>query len=81
MRPYPCDFCSRRFRKKTNLMNHMVAHQNDRPFGCNLCGTRYGRRSDLLNHLKSHATVPEDVDDTFNEFGKNMYFPTVIIFK
>lgn len=23
-RPYPCDFCTRRFRKKTSLMNHMV---------------------------------------------------------
>lgn len=39
-RPYPCDFCSRRFRKKANLMNHMVAHQTDRPHGCNLCGVR-----------------------------------------
>lgn len=39
-RPYPCDFCSRRFRKKANLMNHMVAHQTDRPHVCNLCGAR-----------------------------------------
>lgn len=58
-RPYPCDFCSRRFRKKTNLMNHMVAHKNDRPHFCNLCGARYIRRVDLLNHLKVHAQVPE----------------------
>lgn len=59
-RPYPCDFCSRRFRKKASLMNHMVAHQNDRPHICNLCGARYIRRRDLLNHLKIHAYVPED---------------------
>lgn len=58
-RPYPCDFCSRRFRKKTNLMNHMVAHKNDRPHICNLCGARYIRRHDLLTHLKIHAQVPE----------------------
>ncbi|XP_076266109.1 uncharacterized protein LOC143199875 isoform X2 [Rhynchophorus ferrugineus] len=58
-RPYPCDFCSRRFRKKANLMNHMVAHQSDRPHGCNLCGVRYMRKTDLLNHLKSHAYIPE----------------------
>lgn len=58
-RPYPCDFCSRRFRKKSNLMNHMVAHKNDRPHICNLCGARYIRRVDLLNHLKVHAQVPE----------------------
>uniref|UniRef100_A0A336LH41 CSON009975 protein n=1 Tax=Culicoides sonorensis TaxID=179676 RepID=A0A336LH41_CULSO len=54
-RPYPCDFCSRRFRKKANLMNHMIAHQNNRPHVCNLCGAGYIRKSDLLNHLKTHA--------------------------
>lgn len=66
-RPYPCDFCSRRFRKKANLMNHMVAHQTDRPHGCNLCGVRYIRKCDLMNHLKIHAYIPEadglDEDD------------------
>lgn len=54
-RPYPCDFCSRRFRKKANLINHMVAHQNVRPHMCNLCGSRYVRKCDLINHLKIHA--------------------------
>ncbi|XP_074031773.1 uncharacterized protein isoform X2 [Leptinotarsa decemlineata] len=58
-RPYPCDFCSRRFRKKASLMNHMVAHQTDRPHGCNLCGVRYIRKCDLMNHLKVHAYIPE----------------------
>uniref|UniRef100_U5EEZ5 C2H2-type domain-containing protein n=1 Tax=Corethrella appendiculata TaxID=1370023 RepID=U5EEZ5_9DIPT len=62
-RPYPCDFCSRRFRKKANLMNHIVAHQNDRPHVCNLCGARYIRRCDLLNHLKIHAYASDDHDD------------------
>lgn len=54
-RPHPCDFCSRRFRKKANLMNHMVAHQNVRPHMCKLCGSRYVRKCDLINHLKIHA--------------------------
>lgn len=62
-RPYPCDFCSRRFRKKANLMNHMIAHSNDRPHICNLCGARYMRRSDLLNHLKLHAYAPDDNEE------------------
>ncbi|CAG9561920.1 unnamed protein product [Danaus chrysippus] len=62
MRPWPCDFCSRRFRKKAALMNHMVAHQNDRPHSCNLCGVRYVRKCDLMNHLKVHAFVPDNTD-------------------
>ena len=68
MRPYPCDFCSRRFRKKANLMNHMVAHQTDRPHCCNLCGARYRRKCELINHMKIHAYAPghlesDDDDD------------------
>lgn len=68
-RPYPCDFCSRRFRKKANLMNHMVAHQTDRPHGCNLCGARYVRKCDLMNHLKIHAYAPsrDGMEDDLND--------------
>lgn len=63
-RPYPCDFCRRRFKKKSNLMNHIIAHSNDRPHVCNLCGAQYTRRSDLLNHLKLHAYVPDDQEES-----------------
>lgn len=59
-RPYPCDFCSRRFRKKANLINHMVAHQQERPHVCHLCGARYIRKSDLMQHLKIHAYIPDE---------------------
>ncbi|XP_041979173.1 zinc finger protein 628 [Aricia agestis] len=65
MRPWPCDFCSRRFRKKAALMNHMVAHQSDRPHACNLCGVRYVRKPDLMAHLKVHAYQPDNM--TFAE--------------
>lgn len=68
-RPYPCDFCSRRFRKKANLMNHMVAHQTDRPHGCNLCGARYVRKCDLNNHLKIHAYAPPSRDGLEDELN------------
>ncbi|XP_067619168.1 uncharacterized protein [Eurosta solidaginis] len=69
LRPYPCDFCSRRFRKKTSLMNHIVAHQNDRPHLCKLCGSRFFRRSDLINHLKAHADIPDpELDAEFMTF-------------
>ncbi|XP_037947301.1 zinc finger protein 418-like isoform X2 [Teleopsis dalmanni] len=66
MRPYPCDFCSRRFRKKITLMNHMVTHQSDRSLLCKLCNTRFLKRTDLINHLKSHA-----YDDATSYEGTN----------
>lgn len=58
LRPYPCDFCSRRFRKKANLTTHMVAHKNVKPHACNLCGARYLRKMELMEHLKHHAQIP-----------------------
>lgn len=66
-RPYPCDFCSRRFRKKANLINHMVAHQQERPHVCHLCGARYIRKSDLMQHLKIHAYIPEEQEPNEHE--------------
>ncbi|KAJ9596451.1 hypothetical protein L9F63_012535, partial [Diploptera punctata] len=65
MRPYPCDFCSRRFRKKATLMTHMLTHQNDRLQNCNLCGAHYRRKCELINHMKIHAYAPglESDDD------------------
>ncbi|XP_055540828.1 zinc finger protein 521-like [Wyeomyia smithii] len=72
-RPYPCDFCSRRFRKKANLMNHMIAHSNDRPHVCNLCGARYMRRCDLLNHLKLHAYSTDDHEEPIRSDPEDDY--------
>lgn len=63
--PYPCDFCSRRFNRKSHLMNHMVTHQSERPFCCALCGVRYRRKCDLANHMKIHIPSPyASVSDT-----------------
>ncbi|XP_061517416.1 uncharacterized protein LOC1279946 [Anopheles gambiae] len=62
-RPYPCDFCSRRFRKKSSLQNHLMAHSNDRPHCCNLCGAQYSHRADLINHLKQHAYSVAEQDE------------------
>ncbi|XP_017047099.1 uncharacterized protein LOC108092112 [Drosophila ficusphila] len=62
LRPYPCDFCSRRFRKKATLNNHMLAHQNDRPHLCKLCGARFSRRPELISHFKAHAEAQDAAD-------------------
>lgn len=61
--PYPCDFCSRRFNRKSHLMNHMVTHQSERPFCCALCGVRYRRKCDLANHMKIHIG-PANLSDS-----------------
>lgn len=73
--PFPCDFCSRRFKKKANLMNHMVAHQTQRPHSCGICSSRFMRKCDLVNHQKIHSYVPnrENRDDIGQDVKYNIY--------
>lgn len=62
LHPYPCDFCSRRFSKKSALTVHMVSHQVERPHGCNMCGAQYRRKHDLVEHMKIHAYAPIKIE-------------------
>jgi len=73
--PYPCDFCSRRFNRKSHLMNHMVTHQSERPFCCALCGVRYRRKCDLANHMKIHIGPdnPSDCGLGIQLISKNIW--------
>ncbi|XP_014212477.1 zinc finger protein with KRAB and SCAN domains 7 [Copidosoma floridanum] len=60
IRPYPCDFCNKRFKKKASLMSHMMTHSTERPKDCNLCGASFSKRTELANHLKIHAYAPSE---------------------
>uniref|UniRef100_A0A2M4B949 Putative c2h2-type zn-finger protein n=1 Tax=Anopheles marajoara TaxID=58244 RepID=A0A2M4B949_9DIPT len=64
-RPFPCDFCSRRFRKMTSLEQHLLCHSNVRLHTCNLCNTHFEKRSDLTAHLQQHAFLSNENDESF----------------
>lgn len=75
-KPYPCDFCNRRFKKKENLINHMAAHQRShRYLECNVCGVRFIKNSDLVNHQKIHEyTVEPEFSPKFSIVGHKNTF-------
>lgn len=58
LHPFPCDFCSRRFRNEANLMKHLVTHKSGRQNVCHLCGDHCTCDCDLTSHLKVHAQMP-----------------------
>ncbi|XP_050100115.1 uncharacterized protein LOC126580861 [Anopheles aquasalis] len=64
-RPFPCDFCSRRFRKMSSLEQHLLCHSNVRLHTCNLCNTHFEKRSDLTAHLQQHAFLSNENDESF----------------
>ncbi|XP_025045989.2 uncharacterized protein LOC112547605 isoform X2 [Pelodiscus sinensis] len=54
-RPYPCSRCTRRFRRRSHLTDHLRIHTGEKPFLCKACGKRFGRRSTLTKHQQIHA--------------------------
>ncbi|XP_047471699.1 broad-complex core protein isoforms 1/2/3/4/5 isoform X8 [Penaeus vannamei] len=60
-RPYPCQFCDARFKKKQHLQNHERIHTGEK-YVCTLCGQAFSRMHILKHHLeKKHADPPNPV--------------------
>ncbi|XP_008471282.1 zinc finger protein 184 isoform X1 [Diaphorina citri] len=52
---YPCDMCSKSFRRKEHLFQHKKLHTGERPFICGTCGKAFSRKEHLLRHGTSHT--------------------------
>uniref|UniRef100_A0A8D8WDM3 Zinc finger protein 436 n=2 Tax=Cacopsylla melanoneura TaxID=428564 RepID=A0A8D8WDM3_9HEMI len=52
---YPCDLCSKIFRRKEHLFQHKKLHTGERPFICGTCGKAFSRKEHLLRHGTSHT--------------------------
>lgn len=54
-RPYPCQYCDSRFKKKQHLQNHERIHTGEK-YVCNLCGQAFSRMHILKHHIeKKHS--------------------------
>ena len=49
---YPCNACTKRFNRKSNLKRHLEVHSNDL-HGCALCDKAFNTTAKLTNHLRS----------------------------
>ena len=48
--PEKCEFCPRKFKLKSQLMNHEVVHFEGKTFDCD-CGSKFLREKDYKDHL------------------------------
>ncbi|XP_070546783.1 zinc finger protein 333-like [Ptychodera flava] len=58
IRPYPCKYCGKRFKRSMHLKNHITTHTGERPYKCGLCGKRFSRRDVCRTHMRTHGEKP-----------------------
>lgn len=55
-RPFSCDLCRYRFKRKDHLKDHYKIH---RIFSCNMCNKIFSLKTDLVRHLRTHSTTQD----------------------
>ncbi|KAK4875525.1 hypothetical protein RN001_011947 [Aquatica leii] len=51
---YICSFCSKEFKKPSDLIRHIRVHTREKPFKCKHCDQAFSLKSTLSHHLNTH---------------------------
>ncbi|XP_070400418.1 gastrula zinc finger protein XlCGF57.1 isoform X1 [Nothobranchius furzeri] len=54
-KPFACELCEQRFRRKFTLNRHMRVHTGQKLFECELCEQRFSRKFTLNRHMRVHT--------------------------
>ena len=57
-RPYPCNFCEKRFAALGTRQTHELIHRDEKPHKCSYCEKGFKRYSDKKKHEKIHTRQP-----------------------
>ncbi|KAJ8977295.1 hypothetical protein NQ317_007434 [Molorchus minor] len=56
VRWYFCSYCSKQFKKPSDLIRHIRVHTKEKPFKCKHCKTAFSLKSTLISHMKTHKS-------------------------
>ncbi|XP_076255074.1 uncharacterized protein LOC143193037 isoform X3 [Rhynchophorus ferrugineus] len=54
-RPYPCQYCGKRFHQKSDMKKHTYIHTGEKPHKCTVCGKAFSQSSNLITHSRKHT--------------------------
>lgn len=64
---FSCQFCSKVFCKKNQLLRHHRTHSGERPFNCKVCGKSFTRVDALKRHKASVGHRKQNVSSYFGK--------------
>lgn len=57
MRWHVCPYCTKEFRKPSDLVRHIRIHTHEKPFKCPQCFRAFAVKSTLTAHIKTHTGI------------------------
>uniref|UniRef100_A0A3Q3VYE9 C2H2-type domain-containing protein n=1 Tax=Mola mola TaxID=94237 RepID=A0A3Q3VYE9_MOLML len=59
VRWHGCPYCSKEFKKPSDLVRHIRIHTHEKPFKCKQCFRAFAVKSTLTAHMKTHTGIKE----------------------
>ncbi|KAF3829730.1 hypothetical protein GH733_001681 [Mirounga leonina] len=57
VRWHVCPYCTKEFRKPSDLVRHIRIHTHEKPFKCPQCFRAFAVKSTLTAHIKTHSGI------------------------
>ena len=59
VRWHQCPYCSKEFKKPSDLVRHIRIHTHEKPYKCTQCFRAFAVKSTLTAHIKTHTGVKD----------------------
>ncbi|XP_074645057.1 zinc finger protein 236-like [Tubulanus polymorphus] len=59
VRWHQCTYCSKEFKKPSDLVRHIRIHTHERPYKCSQCFRSFAVKSTLSGHMKTHSGIKD----------------------
>ncbi|XP_050395157.1 zinc finger protein 236 [Patella vulgata] len=59
VRWHQCNYCSKEFKKPSDLVRHIRIHTHEKPYKCTQCFRSFAVKSTLTAHIKTHTGVKD----------------------
>ena len=59
IRWHQCVYCTKEFKKPSDLIRHIRIHTHEKPYKCTQCFRSFAVKSTLTSHLKTHLGIKQ----------------------